>query len=134
MDTITDADRARIAARYPARRSRGWLVAAAALLAALLLGWTVWAGWTAANPGIHGQLYSYTVVDDAHIDVVVRVHRPDPSRTGSCTVQAQAPSGEVVAELELPVAPAPDKDVELRATLKTYLRAHTAIVTGCALT
>ncbi|MGA4669203.1 DUF4307 domain-containing protein [Propionibacteriaceae bacterium Y1923] len=131
--TPGEADLARVANRYPKKSSGRTLAAVGLVLLLALVGWTVWAGLTTANPGIHGQLYGYKVIDDSSIEVTVHVHRPDPSKAGSCTVQAQAPNGETVAELDLPVSPSSEKDVELNATLKTYLRAHTAIVADCSL-
>lgn len=130
----SDADRARIAARYP-RRGSGTIVAVVGLALLMgLVGWTVWAGLSKATPGISGQLFSYQVIDDARIDTILRVHRPDPARPGTCTVQAQAPNGETVAELEVAVPPSDQQDVEIAASLKTYLRAHTAVLAGCSLT
>ena len=131
--SITDADRARVSARYPVKRSKLPIVVVAGLLLSALLGWTIWAGGTYATPGINGQLFGYTVVSDAQVDVVIKVYRPDPSKPGYCTIQAQAPSGETVAELDLPIEPATQNDVELKASLKTYLRAHTAIIKTCRL-
>lgn len=131
---ISDADRARIAARYPQRHS-GRVLSVIGLVVLLgLVSWTVWAGLSKATPGISGQLFTYKVVDDARIDVTLRVHRPDPTKPGTCTIQAQAPNGETVAELDVAVPPSDQKDVAVPASLKTYLRAHTAILTGCTLT
>ena len=129
----SDADRARIAARYPRRRSGTILAAVGLALLLGLVGWTVWAGLSKATPGISGQLFSYRVVDDARIDATLRVHRPDPTRPGTCTVQAQAPNGETVAELDVAVAPSDRKDVDVSVSLKTYLRAHTVVLAGCSL-
>ena len=129
----SDAGRARIAARYPRRRSGTILAAVGLALLLGLVGWTVWAGLSKATPGISGQLFSYRVVDDARIDATLRVHRPDPTRPGTCTVQAQAPNGETVAELDVAVAPSDRKDVDVSVSLKTYLRAHTVVLAGCSL-
>ena len=130
---LSQADRQRLAQRYPPR-TRHWpqLVVGLVLVGALL-GWGIWAGWEKSRPGVHGQLYSYTVVSDAQVDVQVNVHRPDPSRAARCTVQAQAPSGETVGELDVAVPPSEAEDARIPASIKTYLRAHTAILTGCKL-
>lgn len=124
---------ARIAARYPRPRRTATVVTIGAVLVGLLAIWGVWAGLHRAQPGIHGQLYSYRVVSPSQVDVVLKVHRPDPSKAGVCTVQAQAPSGETVGELDVQLAPSNTTDQDVPATLKTYLKAHTAIITGCRL-
>lgn len=130
---ITDADRARVAARYPRRRGPGIQIAAA-VLAVALLAWTVWAGTHGARPQVSAQLFGYRVLADDRIEVQLTVHRPEPQRASTCTVQAQAPSGETVGELDVPVAAGGQREVRVVATVKTYLRAHTAIVTGCRAT
>ena len=131
---LTEADRSRIAARYPRRRSGSLVAVLGLVLLAALIGWTVWAGLSKATPGLRGPVGSSKVVDDAQIDVVLKVHRTDPSRGGTCTVQAQAPNGETVAELDVAVPPSSQKDVNVSASLKTYLRSHTAVLAGCSLT
>lgn len=131
--TLTDAERARLVARYPHNTSRPWATGVAVVVVSLLAVWGVWAGLHASRPGVHGQLYGYQVLDDHQVRVTLDVHRPDPSKQATCTVQAQAPSGETVGELRVPVAPSAEKDLRLQETIKTYLRAHTAIITACSL-
>lgn len=126
---LTDADRARIAARYPRRRHP--LRVVAVLLGAVLLAWTVWAGLHAAKPKVTAQVYGYRVISDDRIDVQLDVHRPDPAQASSCQVQVQAPSGETVGQLDVPVPAGGEPQVRVTATVRTYLRAHTAIITGC---
>lgn len=133
VPATSEADRARVLARYPRRRSSSLIVVVGLVVLVGLVGWTMWAGLTKAGSGISAQLFSYQVVDDARIDVVVKVHRSDPSRAGTCTVQAQAPNGETVAELDVAVPPSSEKNVDVAASLKTYLRAHTAVLAGCSL-
>ncbi|CAI9400540.1 DUF4307 domain-containing protein [Aestuariimicrobium sp. T2.26MG-19.2B] len=126
---LTEEDRQRIRARYPRGRRGSW-VAAALVIAVLLGGWMVWAGLERATPGVSGQLHGYRVVDDQTVVTTVKVHRPDPGVAATCTVQAQAISGEVVGERTFPVSGS-TQDTTQEVTLHTSLRATTAILVGC---
>jgi hypothetical protein len=126
---LTPDDRERIRSRYPHKRRGTWGVVAV-VIAVLLGGWMVWAGLEQATPGVSGQLHGYRVVDDQTVLTTVKVHRPDPSISATCTVQAQAISGEVVGELTFPVSGS-TQDTTHEVTVRTSLRATTAILVGC---
>ncbi|MGA4508089.1 DUF4307 domain-containing protein [Propionibacteriaceae bacterium G1746] len=128
---ITAADRARVAARYPKKRSTLPLTVIGVVLAVSLTVWAYWTGSYRDNSEVSGQLFGYSVISDTQIDVVLRVHRDDPTKAATCDVKAQAPSGETVGELAVPIAPGGPNDSEVKASLKTYLRAHTAILGEC---
>lgn len=128
---VPDTDQARIAARYPRPGRRRFVLPLALVLSLAVAAWVLWAGLYRANPGITGQLHGYRVVDATQVEVTVVVHRPNPQVAGLCVVQAQAASGEIVGELSIPVAPGRDQDTTHRTTVKTYLRATTAIVKQC---
>lgn len=127
--TLTADDRERIRTRYPQPRRGRWLIAAA-ILAVTLGGWAIWAGLLHANPGVSGQLHGYRVIDDSAVEATVNAHRPDPATSAQCTMQAQAASGEIVGELTFPVT-GTTQDTTHRVTVKTTLRATTAILLNC---
>lgn len=126
----TAADIERIRRRYPTPTRRATWIVLAVIIALVLGSWMIWAGLEHARPGISGQLHGYRVIDTNHVEATVNVHRPDPATRGECTVQAQAISGEVVGELTFPVTGA-TKDTTHKLTVKTSLRATTAILLNC---
>jgi len=130
--STTEADRARIAARYPERPAIHRLLRLAiATLAVLGLGWTVWAGLHHANPPVDADVFGFTVPSDQQVDVELRIQRTDPGTAVVCTVVAQAPSGAGVGRLEARIEPGTHKVERHVVNVKTVNRATTAIVQDC---
>lgn len=129
--TITDADRQRIAERYPKRR-RPWLVPViAAPLLALTVFW-LWISAFHANPPLAADVSGFQVTSDTEIKVKVLVDRSRPDVSGSCLVYAQAPNYERVGEVRLAVPAAAVKVEEMNVTIRTFRRSTSASVEGCA--
>lgn len=103
----------------------------AVLLVVVLVAWVVWAGTHHSRPAPTAQVFSFHAVNDTRVDAVLLVHRPDPSRPASCTVKAQAVSGEVVGTLEVPVAAGGLSETKQPITVKTFLAATTVWVDHC---
>lgn len=128
--TITDADRRRIADRYPARR-RPWLApVVAAPLLALLVFW-LWVSAFHANPPLTADVTGFEVTSDREIRVKVLIDRARPDVTGRCLVYAQAPDFERVGEVQLPVVASDRTLDEVEVTIRTFRRSTTAAVDGC---
>lgn len=126
------ANAARIAARYPSRRT-GRLVAGLALaVAAVGLGWLLFTALFHANPPVAGQVQSFRVTGDADVVVVLRVDRPDPAVRARCTVIAQSEDHRRVGELVVEVPPGSSRIVDLTLTVRTLARATSASLDGCA--
>lgn len=128
--TITDADRRRIAERYPVRRRR-WLIPVIGVpLAALLVFW-LWISAFHANPPLTATVTGFEVVSDTEIRATVLIDRAKPEVTGHCLVYAQAPDFERVGEVQVPVAAADRKVDQMQITIRTFRRATTAAVDRC---
>lgn len=128
--TITDADRQRIAERYPTRR-RPWLIPViAAPLLALLVFW-LWVSAFHANPALAADVTGFEVTSDNEIRVTVMIDRAKPEVTGQCLVFAQAPNFERVGELVVPVAASTREVEEVTVTIRTFRRSTSASVDKC---
>lgn len=128
--TLTDADRARIAARYPSRRHR-WLVPVLAIPIAAMLGLYLWLSAFHSNPALTAQVSGFEVTSDREIEVRVLVDRAEPGISGQCLVYAQAPNYERVGEVWMPVPPSEQKVEHLELTIRTFRLATTAVVDRC---
>ncbi|MGD3563345.1 DUF4307 domain-containing protein, partial [Xanthomonas citri pv. citri] len=84
---LTDEARERIANRYPSPRRAPWVVLII-VLAVILIGWTVWTGLYHADLPIRASLHGYHAASDSRVDATIKLHRPDPSVAGSCTLVA----------------------------------------------
>lgn len=128
--TLTEADRQRIATRYPQRR-RPWLVPViAAPLLALVVFW-LWISAFHANPALAADVTRFEVVSASEIKVRVMVDRARPEVSGRCLVFAQAPNFERVGEMQVPVPASAHKVEEIDITIRTFRKATTASVDGC---
>ncbi len=128
--TITDADRRRIAGRYPVRR-RPWLVPViAAPLLALLVFW-LWISAFHANPPLTANVTGFEVVSDSEVRATVLIDRAQPVVTGRCLVYAQAPDFERVGEVQVPIAASDRKVDQVEVTIRTFRRSTTAAVDRC---
>ncbi len=122
----------RLRSRYPrARVPRPIAIVAVGVLAAIGIGWLVWAGWTYATPQVDAQVASYAVKDDQSVSVVLTVERRDPSIPATCRVVAQATDFETVGEVEVAVPPGEDRLLNQNVTIVTLRRATTAVAKGC---
>jgi hypothetical protein len=122
----------RLRRRYP--RSRVPRPVALALiggLAAVGLGWLVWAAYVYATPQVDAQVATYAVRDDRSIALTLTVERRDPSIPATCRVIAQASDFETVGELEVAVPAATNRLTNLDLTMVTLRRATTAVAKDC---
>lgn len=128
--TLTDADRQRIAERYPSRK-RPWLIPViAAPLVALLVFW-LWISAFHANPMLSADVTRFDVVSDSEIKVTIMVDRARADVSGTCLVYAQAPNFERVGELVVEV-PASDRKVDLiDLSIRTFRKSTSASVDHC---
>jgi Domain of unknown function (DUF4307) len=129
---LSAADRERLRHRYPKPRvPRPLLIGIVVVVAAVSLGWLVWAGLVHSNPTVSARVPSYTVVSDTRIDVTVTVDRPDPSIAVVCRISAQATDFQPVGEVNLPVQASADRVVDVTVSITTLRRATTAVVREC---
>nr|NLI51489.1 DUF4307 domain-containing protein [Propionibacterium sp.] len=130
--TISEQDAARIARRYPRRRTPSWLwIPLAVTFGALLVWWTVWAGWHGANPPVAAKVVGFKVVSDTQIDVQVTVQRADPSSRVACQVKALAISYETVGQLPFTWEPTGAELQTQWVTVRTFKRAVTGEIDYC---
>ena len=128
------------AARPPAARpedrygSRGQpsstgLRVAVGVLAAVFVGWVLWAAIGAAQPDIGGQVVRFSVVSDEAIDVTVA---PTPEAPGrfTCSVQVLDRHKAVVGVAEVRLDGGTDQARTVR--IETRERAVAALVGECA--
>ncbi len=131
---MTETDAARIARRYPPRRTPRWAwVPLAVALALVGLLWLVWSGLYGANPAVSARVSAFHVVSDTQVDAVVTVQRPHPSSVARCTVTAKAVTYETVGELPVEIAGSPDELVDVPVSLRTFKRATSVDVGGCVI-
>ncbi len=135
---LTDADRERIARRYPGRSSRKvtWVlgILATIVLATALLTWTVWAGLHGSRAPITAQIHGYQVVSATKVDAIIVVHRPDPARPAQCTLYAVSADHQRVGETTVTFAPSTHPDQTVHASVKTFSAAVTAQLESCRTT
>lgn len=127
-----ETDAARIARRYPPRRTPRWAwIPLAVALAAIGLTWLVWSALIAANPAVSARISSFDVTSDTTVSAVLTVQRPDPAVRVRCTVIAKAVSYETVGQLPVEVAASDRGLVDVPVTLRTFKRATTVDLDGC---
>lgn len=128
--TITDADRQRIAERYPVR-NRPWLVPVIAIPLIALLAFWLWVSAFHSNPPLTATVSGFEVTSDQEIDVTVLVDRARPEVSGTCLVYVQAPNYERVGEAQLEVPPSDVTVEELSITVRTFRLSTAAAVGSC---
>ncbi|MBM7798006.1 hypothetical protein JOE57_000927 [Microlunatus panaciterrae] len=122
----------RLRRRYPrSRLPRPLLIVMVGLLAAVALGWLLWAATVQSHPAVAGRVSAFTVQSDTSIRVTVTVDRRDPSVPVVCVVQAQATDFEPVAEKKIEVGPRPERLVDVTIELRTLRRATSASLKSC---
>jgi hypothetical protein len=131
VDEVTE----RLRRRYPPPRVPRWVkVAAVAVVAAVGIGWVIWAGLAHSRQPVEAQVASYVVPADTSIEIVLTVQRPDPSRAARCQVLAQSADLATVGEQSVMIPPGTAELQNLTVTLVTLRRAAGASVRDCALT
>ena len=131
MDAVTDDAAARLARRYPPKRSRRWWIPVAFVIAAAGTLWLVWAGSYGATGTVTARVDAFEVRSDTTIAVTVAIDRPDPSVGAECLVFAQAVSYDRVGETRVRVDPGGSGLTIVRLELRTFKRATTAAVESC---
>lgn len=132
---MSDEDRARISARYPARRPVDILVAVvavAALIAAITM--VVLAGLDRANPPVAAMVRQFDVTSPQEIAVTLVVQRTDPAQAATCSLYAQAVSYEYVGELDVTIPPGTEKLTTVDLTVQTLKEATSVSVESCRIT
>ncbi|MDN5762623.1 MAG: DUF4307 domain-containing protein [Microlunatus sp.] len=130
---LSPSDRARLARRYPQPLiPRLLLVGVVVAVAAVALGWLVWAGLAQSSPAVSAKVSAYTVVSDTEIAATVTVDRPDPSVPVVCRISAQAEDFQPVGEVNLKVDPSEHGVVDAPVSITTVRRATTATVRECS--
>ncbi|MBK9156930.1 MAG: DUF4307 domain-containing protein [Propionibacteriaceae bacterium] len=124
---------ARLARRYPKPRWGPRAGAAVAVVcAAILVAWVAWAGTHSANPPVAASVVTFNIASDTQAMARITVDRPDPAVAGTCHIVAQAATFERVGELTLDVPPGSQVLMSIDVTVKTFRRATTVFVDGCA--
>ncbi|HET9648468.1 MAG TPA: DUF4307 domain-containing protein [Microlunatus sp.] len=122
----------RLRARYPRSRiPRPVALALIGLVAAVGLGWLVWAGFVYATPQVDAQVQTYVGDGDRSVAVTLTVERRDPSIPATCRIVAQATDFETVGEREVAVPASDARLVNLQVDVVTLRRATTAVAKGC---
>lgn len=122
----------RIAARYPRRALGGpfgW--ALLIVLAAVFLGWVVWAGLGQATPDVAAQVSSFSASSDSLVRVSVDVQRADTSSPAVCTLTAVGTNGISVGELDIRVPAGGSTMTTVTTDVRTTDHALSANVTNC---
>ena len=124
----------RLRRRYPrSRLPRPVLILAVGLVAAIGLGWLIWAALFHSRPAVGAQVSAFTVASDAAIDVTLTVERREPTQPVSCRVIAQAADSRTVGEQRVSVEATSVRLVDVRVRLVTLRRAAGATVEDCRL-
>ncbi len=132
---LSEADRARIAARYPRRSPVDVLVAVVATLAVVgAIGIVILAGLERANPPVVAMVRQFDVVSPQEIAVTIVVQRSDPAQAATCSMFAQAVSYERVGELDVPIPPGTEELTRVELTMQTLKEATSVSVESCTLT
>lgn len=132
MDTVTQSDEARIAARYAKRSPLDLVLALVGGLAVLgAIGLVIATGLTRSNPPVAGMVRSFEVVSPSEITAELVIQRETPGDAVECRLFAQAPSYETVAEDIISVEPGTDHLTTVNVTLQTVKEATSISLDAC---
>lgn len=120
------------AVRYPRRTRRNpLLIAAIAVVAAIGLGWLIWAAYEQSNPAVAGDVHIFTIPSAQKVTFTLTIQRRDPSVPVSCTVIAQASDFETVGQKTFSFPGATTSLVDFPEQLKTIRQATSVSVSQC---
>ncbi|WP_195908905.1 DUF4307 domain-containing protein [Microlunatus sp. Gsoil 973] len=119
------------ASRYPRRTRRPLLIAVVAVVAAIGLGWLLWAAYEHARPAVGGDVHIFAIESDQKVTFTLTVQRRDPSVPANCRVIAQARNFETVGEKTIKIPGAEASVVDLPGQLRTIRRATSVSVSQC---
>lgn len=134
MDTVTERDQARIAARYPKASPIDYVLGIGAGIALLgAIGLVVANGIAQSNPPVAGVIRSFEVVSPSEVTAELVIQRDNPADAVECRVNAQAYTYEKVAEDIIAVPPGTDTLTSVDISLKTIKEATTINLDACRL-
>jgi len=123
---------ARTAVRYPRpTRRRPFLIVVVAVVAAIGLGWLVWAAYEHADPAVSGDIRVFSIPSAQKVTFTLTVQRRDPSVPVSCAVIAQASDFETVGQRTISLPGATTQLVDLPEEMKTIRQATSVSVSQC---
>lgn len=132
MDTVTQTDDARIAARYGKRSPLDLVLAIVGGLAVLgAIGLVIATGLTRSNPPVAGMVRSFEVVSPSEITAELVIQRETPADAVECRLFAQAPSYETVAEDVVRVEPGTEHLTTVNVSLQTVKEATSISLDAC---
>lgn len=105
-------------------------VVAVVALAAVLLGWLLWAAWVHSNGDVRAGLRTFDVVSEHQVKIEIEIDRSSGASV-QCTLRAQSEDHAIVGE-DVVTIPAGDAgSLRFTAALTTERRATAATVSGC---
>jgi Domain of unknown function (DUF4307) len=122
-----------LAERYGTRprARRPLVIAAVAVVAAVALGWLVWAMLFHARPLARSELVSFEPPTQHEVTATVTVIRRDRDVEASCLLRAFAEDHSVVGELNFTVGPAQATTATLDQAVRTEREATAVELIGC---
>ena len=122
-----------LAQRYgtPRTHRRPLVVVAVAVLAAVALGWLLWAMWFHARPLARAELVSFEAPTEHAVTATVTVVRRDEDVEASCLLRAFAEDHSVVGELHFTVDSSQAATATLAQEIRTEREATAVESLGC---
>ena len=128
---LSAEDAARIARRYPPRRTSLPVLVALGLVVAALVGYVVWVAAHRANPPVSGRIDSFAIVSDTETRARLTVDRPDPSVPVRCFVFVQAVTYERVGEKDVTIPAGTERLTTVDVSVRTFKRGTAITVDAC---
>lgn len=122
-----------LAERYgrPSTARRRTLLAVAAAVCLVALGWLAWVVWSQSNPQVQSSLRTYDVVDTHRVDAAVMVKARNEGVEASCLVRAYGADRTTVGELNFRVAGVRGTTIR-RVSVRTERAASSVELIGCS--
>ena len=120
-----------MAQRYGAPAPRWVVLAVAAVIATVGLGWLVWVMLVHARPLAQSDTVSFRVLGEHRAEATFVVVRRSREVEASCLLRAQAPDHTIVGERTLVVGASRPATSTLTRSLRTERRATSVSVVGC---